>query len=246
MPTPSSGYRLPNGDKVIGTTTIIGRFKDSGGLIQWAYKQGREHGDLAARDKPAPKHLYDVTDKAADIGTTVHNMVEAHIDGEDARLQLENDQPDDEEARRACVSGFEAYLAWEKQSNLKIIDQEMQLVCPRYRYGGTPDAIGHLMGNTKLCLPDWKTSNAIYGDYLIQLAAYKHLIENGLRLDTGEPYTINGKRVKIDGGFHICRFSKKHGDFSHHYFPNLDNAWKAFTLMRELYEIDKELKERTK
>jgi hypothetical protein len=45
-------------------------------------------------------------------------------------------------------------------------------------------------------------------------------------------------------GYHICRFSKEDGDFSHHYFPDLGDAWRAFQLMREMFELDKILKKR--
>ena len=34
-------------------------------------------------------------------------------------------------------------------------------------------------------------------------------------------------------GDHIGRFSKDHGDFSHHYFDNLDDALRMFILLRE-------------
>jgi hypothetical protein len=82
-------------------------------------------------------------------------------------------------------------------------------------------------------LLDWKTSNAIYRDYLVQVAAYKWLWEE---VHPDQPLT---------GGFHICRFAKEHGDFSHHYYPNLDEAWEQFLLFRRAYEIDKQLKKRS-
>ncbi len=40
MARPAHGYRNAAGNKIPGTTTIIGRFKESGGLLQWAFKQG--------------------------------------------------------------------------------------------------------------------------------------------------------------------------------------------------------------
>ena len=43
----------------------------------------------------------------------------------------------------------------------------------------------------------------------------------------------------------IKRFAKEHGDFAHHYFPNLDDAWRQFVLFREAYDIDRELKKLT-
>src|SRR5216683_7786479 len=71
MPTPKAGYFLKDGSKVPGTTTIIGRFKDSGGLMFWAFEQG----------KSGKARLYDDAEKAADIGTCAHAMVEARIKG---------------------------------------------------------------------------------------------------------------------------------------------------------------------
>ena len=36
MPTPSEGYRI-DGKRVPSVTTIIGRFKESGALLRWAW-----------------------------------------------------------------------------------------------------------------------------------------------------------------------------------------------------------------
>lgn len=229
MPTPSQGYRLKDGTRIPGTTTIIGRFKDSGALIKWAYKQGREHEGLAACGKPAPRDLYEVTQGAADIGTVAHAMVEASINGADPWAVLSASELP-QEARAKAHSSFDAYAAWASMSKLEIVHQEIPLVSEVYRFGGTPDAIGRING--ALCLLDWKTSNAVYSDYLIQLAAYRALWEE---THPDEPLT---------GGFHLCRFSKEHGDFAHHFYPELGTAWEMFKRLREAYEFDKELKKR--
>ena len=34
-------YLLPDGTRVSGVTTILGRFKESGGLLQWAFQVGK-------------------------------------------------------------------------------------------------------------------------------------------------------------------------------------------------------------
>lgn len=249
MPTPRAGYRLKDGTRVPGTTTIVGRYKDSGALINWAYRQGKEHADLEFRGLPAPSGLYDKVQEAADIGTTIHAMVEAHIDGA-AQSVIDGiymGEHEDEDARAACESGFAAYRAWEKQSGLKIVAQEIQLVSEEYRFGGTPDAIGEIDG--ELCLLDWKSSSGIYPDHLIQIAAYKYLVEHGVRTENRKPLWYKGEpglKMVLNGGFHLCRFAKEHGDFGHHYFPQLDDAWEAFKHMRALYDIDKQLKKRAK
>lgn len=218
MPTPRKGYFTQDGTKVPSVTTILGRFKDSGALIRWAYNRGKDG-----------KELYDERDKACDIGTAAHAMVEAHIHGEDPALREELTKLDTE-ARFKADNAFQMYLKWASMSNLKVVEQEMQLVSERYRFGGTPDAIGEVDG--VLCLVDWKTSNGVFSDYLLQLAAYRILWEE------------NHPDRPLVGGFHLCRFSKEHGDFGHHYYAELDDAREMFLALRTAYQYDAALKKR--
>lgn len=218
MPTPRKGYFTQSGDQVPGTTTILGRFKESGALLRWAWGEGK-----------AGRELYTKRDKAADIGTAAHAMVEARIKEGDPEACEELLALDDSGKAKARNS-FGMYEKWASMSNLEIIDQEMQLVSEVYRFGGTPDAIGRIDG--ELCLVDWKTSNGVYPDYLLQLAAYRLLWE--------EKYPDR----PLTGGFHLCRFSKDHGDFAHHYYRELDSAKEMFIHLRAAYEFDKELKKR--
>lgn len=76
MPHPTGGYKNKKGQKVPGVTTVIGRFKDSGGLLYWACEQGKaiERGEIS--------RLYDRRDAAADAGTIAHSLVEMYINGE--------------------------------------------------------------------------------------------------------------------------------------------------------------------
>jgi hypothetical protein len=96
---------------------------------------------------------------------------------------------------------------------------EKPLVSELHRYGGTPDAVLRLPDG-RLAMGDWKTSNGIYRDYLIQVAAYTILWEeNG-----NEPIT---------GGYHICRFSKEFPDFEHRYYGELEGAKELFLMLRK-------------
>jgi len=225
MPTPKSGYRLKDGTRVPGTTTIIGRFKDSGGLIHWSWEQGRDGLD------------YRVTrDSAADAGTLGHWLVEQHIAGlaeneiTAAFQQKTKTEKIEKEIADKAIKAYQSYRLWEKQTNLKIVAQEMLLVSETHKFGGTPDAVGEIDG--QLCLVDWKTGNALYRDHLVQVAAYAQL------------WNENNPDRLITGGFHICRFSKAHGDFAHHYYDELDDAWQQFLLFRKAYDLDKLLKKR--
>lgn len=215
MATPKAGYFLKDGTKVPGTTTVISRFKDSGALIWWAWNQGKDGKDYRQTSKDA-----------ADAGTVAHDLVEAHLRG--GKASLEGVEPS---VLERGMAAFGAYLAWEKQTGIKPQPLEIPLVSETYRYGGTPDALFQ-MPDGSIAMGDWKSSNAVYADYLIQLAAYKWLWEE------------NYPDRPLTGGFHICRFSKEHGDFAHHFFPKLDEAWEQFKLFLKAYEIDKQLKKR--
>lgn len=225
MGRPSQGYYNAAGDKVPGTTTIIGRFKESGGLIQWAYKSGREHERMVAQGKEAPRHLYDVRDAAAEAGTLAHDMIEAHILGKDYEAPAVS-----EDTLTKARNAFAQFLEWRDQSRMEIIATEKAYVSERYQFGGTVDGIGRDIKG-RIVLIDWKTSNGVYQDMLVQLAAYSLLLEENAPEWTPQ-------------GFHLLRVAKESADFAHHYWGELEDAKRAFVLMRDLYQLDGSLKKR--
>lgn len=233
MPTQRQGYRSADGKKLPSVTTILGKAKDPGPLIAWAYRTGREHGVLEGQGKPAPSGLYD-NDVLA-IGTCVHSMCETWVKGDDPMQILEKaldaDSVVDKVGFRAqAASAYSAFQFWCQGSQLTIIDTEVPVVSETHQYGGTLDFIGKLNG--KLVLGDFKTSSGVYGEMLCQLVAYAKAYEEC----TGNV---------IDGGYHLLRFSKESGDFGHHFYPSLeDDAWPAFLHMRALYDLSLKLKKR--
>lgn len=216
---PTAPYHLADGTRVPGTTTVIGRFKDSGALMHWAFQQG----------KSGAERLYDAAEKAADIGTLAHAMVEKHINGDDPETVFNGEADDYKDKAR---NAFNEYLEWAAQTDVKIIAQEMHLVSEEYRFGGTPDAIG-MIGNS-LCLLDWKTSNAVYPDHAIQLAAYRQL------------WNENHPEQPLTGASYLLRFSKNYPDFEARKFGDLSEAWEIFKHYRLAYDLDKLLKARVK
>jgi ATP-dependent exoDNAse (exonuclease V) beta subunit len=203
------------GKRIPGTTTIIGRFKESGGLLHWAFKQGQS----------GAAQLYEERDRAGEAGTMAHDMIEAAIKG----WPTPQFPGADDELLGKARNAFLQFLEWQTQSRIKIVATEHSYVSEKYQFGGTVDAIGE---NPKgeIVLLDWKTSNSVYQDYLIQLAAYALLLEE-----------CSEYRPK---GFHLLRVAKESADFAHHYFGELEDAKQAFILMRQLYEIDGKLKKR--
>jgi hypothetical protein len=214
---PRAGYYTADGERVPGVTTICDLIKDSGGLVHWAWKLGIDGVDYRA-----------VRDAAATAGTIAHDMVETHILGGDYQCPPETPVEVEAKARQA----FENFLRWEAHNKLEIIATEQSMVSERHRFGGTLDGIGVAQVNGDLALVDWKSSARLYETYLAQLAAYARLW-NELNPDS-----------LITGGFHLCRFSKEHGDFQHSYFSELDDGWAAFLHARALYDLRKKLKAR--
>lgn len=208
---PTQPYKI-DGKRVPGTTTIISRFKESGGLIHWAWSLGIEGQDYRK-----------VRDDAADAGTLGHLMIEAHIRGKEFPKESEYDPTIWFKAQ----SSYTAFQKWAGQTKLTPVETEVAMTCACHRFGGTLDV---MLVDGELALGDWKTGNAVYIDHLCQLAAYGHL------------WNVNHPDRLITGGYYLLRFSKVEGDFTHHYWRNLDKAWRQFELFREAYDIDKELK----
>jgi hypothetical protein len=207
-----AGVRLPGVTTVIGSS--LGWSKD--GLKHWAWQLGKEGKDYR-----------DFSNKAADIGTLAHAMVEGQLKGVDWKTLVNKiEWTDDQEAD--AVTAFNAYAQWARQTRLEILESEVMVISEKLQTGGTIDAVGEIEG--KKCLLDWKTSNGTYPDHLIQIAAYGAIYTEA----RGEP---------LDGGFHLLRFGKTAPTFVHHFWPTavLDDAFQAFTWCRALYDKKKRL-----
>ena len=210
-------YLLKDGTRVPSVTTIIGGCKlgNIDGLLAWANREGM-----------AGRSFEESREAAADAGRCTHDRVYCHTHGKEfdaskfaPDIVAKSEQP------------FQAFLEWARQSNLTVAAGEVRIVSEKYRFGGTLDAI--TVGN-ELALADWKTSNSVRVEYLIQVAAYGKLWEEA------------HPDMPLVGGYHIMRFGKPaHPDdpvhFSHHHWSQLDAAWQAFQHMRELYELNKRL-----
>lgn len=209
-------YKDSAGVQVPSVTTILGRFKDSGGLLYWANEQGRKGLTLQQAREPA-----------ATAGTMAHELVEAHLRDE-LEPALSGDSAVIEKARAA----YATFLRWEETSKIEFRYVEVPLVSEQYRFGGRIDAVG-LLGN-ELILCDFKTSNSVYVDYTLQLAAYSLL------------WTEAYPDHPLIGGFHLLRFAKEEGDFSHHHWPKLELEAVAFLKQRELFDLMKTCERRVK
>lgn len=187
----------------------------------WAWKQGQDGKDFREE-----------RDKAADAGTIAHALASADIKGE---LLPGPAETDDEASWTSAKAAFEAYLEWKEMTRLEVIHSEISFISEKFRYGGTIDAVAKFGDRYELI--DFKHTNGTHPEHIIQVAAYKQLIE------TGEPFQHDGPFSAVDiSGIHLLRFSKR-GDFHHSYYGagRMVIPWMAFLNLRALYDYKKEI-----
>jgi len=156
-------YKLANGDKVPGVTTVIGLL-DKPALKFWANKIGLQGIKMS-----------EYVDALAEVGTTAHAMIHADLSGKGAESALEGKSDDIKTLAENCYLSF---CEWRKGHDIKPIALEKILVSEQYRYGGTVDFIGIVDGVPEII--DFKTGG-IWPENFQQLAAYAQLaLENGV------------------------------------------------------------------
>ena len=250
MPHPTQGYRNAAGKRVPGVTTITSIVGDKQGiiyaanrlalnpllearaLIDVAINSGTDDDTQALEDNFRAFLAQDPTSwdhklhwgKAANAGTVAHEMVECWI--HKVPFDMLKHPPHLYEMAEPAFAGF---LNWAEQSKLEIGETEKGLVSEKYQFGGTRDAMS-ISG--KRAVLDWKTSNGVFPEMLLQLAAYGILDE-----EAGNT---------IEGGYHLVRFSKQEKPddpvhFSHHHWSHLNKAKEAFILARQLYGLMQEI-----
>jgi hypothetical protein len=231
MPTKRGGYWSRAGVKLPSVTTICGRFKESGALIQWAYKQGREHQAREDRGLPAPASLYAQVEDAANVGTLVHGMAEDRVCRRDPWVRFkEATRGWSQENINKAERGFRAFENWLTMTRIEIVYTEAEMVSEALQCGGTLDWIGRLDGT--LVLGDFKTSSRVYPEHLVQIAAYR------------EMWNETHPTEQLAPGAHILQFGKDAGDFSHHHYPELEDAIDQFRTWVKSYALDERIKKR--
>ncbi len=210
---PTQPYKDRNGKRVPGVTTVIGGNLgwNKGALMYWAWNEGVNG-----------RNFRDTSQKAADIGTIAHAMVEAELKGKDWKKIVDLRNVTDEMIDKA-ENAYLAWLEWARTVNFTLVQSELSLVHDEMGYGGTID-IAAIKNET--CIVDLKTSNSVYPDHKIQLAAY------------GELYNYNFPEDPITA-YYLLKLGKDDGSFAYYYWPNLNNAFRAFKALLELHNLKK-------
>jgi hypothetical protein len=151
-------YILKDGTQVPGASTIAKIGDDQSNLITWAWNLGNAGQDFRK-----------VRDKAADIGTICHFLIECHFHG--WVPDLSEYAPEDVVRATIAFGNFKTF--WDEQE-LTVLEPEVQLVSEEHMFGGTIDAPS-VDKQGRIVLLDWKTSSGIYLSQKLQLAAYERL-----------------------------------------------------------------------
>lgn len=210
-------YKLKDGTEVPSTTTVIGKYKDMGGLLHYYWKEGKEGRGFNQR-----------RDIAGDIGTAIHHLIERHIKGEpaDPTWPTALSAPDAEIVAKMFFE-FEAW--WDTLGIKRVISTEASLTSEIYRYGGTVDLILET-GMLSAMIMDWKTGRDFYQEMILQMAAYRWLCEEtmGVLVTEAKIVTLSkeGKGIKV-------------------YTVTLDDmkqGFDKFLKLREVYDMEASLK----
>ncbi|MCL1789905.1 MAG: PD-(D/E)XK nuclease family protein [Peptococcaceae bacterium] len=202
-------YKTSDGKLVPGTTTVTSLLNKPH-LVAWANRLGLEGIDSSK-----------YRDGAAEVGTLAHAMIQEHLLGDEVDFDQYSQRSIDL-ATRAVASFF----AWENQHDIELIMSEHPLVSDELGYGGTIDCYCVLDGIPTLV--DFKTGKAIYDDYFIQLAAYRHLLE-----EHGHPV----KQCRI---LRIGRDATE--GFEERVVSDTDKYFEIFKHLLGVYNLKKELK----
>lgn len=199
-------YRSRDGKAVPGVTTIINSNLgwNKNVLVAWARRTA-----LAGEDPDK------VRDAAADIGTLAHHLIRCHL------LDIKPDTSDySSNTIDRAENAFLAFLEWESMHRLKALEIEESYVSEVYRYGGTLDLVAQV--DQQLALVDFKSSNGVYAEHRIQLAAYLQL----RRESYGEALVP-----------HLLQIGKDDGAFHHHRFNSLQREWEVFRCCLRLHQL---------
>lgn len=206
-------YELPDGSRYPSVTSILGVIAKPA-LVNWAAKEERllvtqtagdlwesiaPHQGMLAGDKRISRlgflNSLQVRlgksyacqrrlQKASDVGSQAHSLIEWRLNVQLGQA-LERERP---VVSPEANNAFAAFETWADNVKFQPLRIEFMVWSRTYEYAGTLDVVARMEveGRTVLCLGDWKTGKAIYGEAVLQNAAYIHALREMGHLDAIE------------------------------------------------------------
>jgi hypothetical protein len=203
--------------KLPSVTTIIKNVGwSSEMLMAWCKREFR-----AGRDP-------DETSKAAcDEGTVTHELIEAWVFGQE---EYEPDESVSSDIVIAASEGLREYVKWSEDNNIEYLESELKMVSEEYQYGGTCDGIIRLNG--EIVLIDFKTSKAVYDSHILQMAAYKEMVEESTDYKIDRCMVIRIAKGALE---------EDEPRIQPHFIDEeaINDGWIVFKMLRQLHEYHK-------
>lgn len=198
----------------------------------------------------------DKLEDAGEVGHTAHAWIENYIKSviagdEPRRMELLAKFPEDERASNCCM----AALDWMRAHNVRWISTERKIYSRRFKYAGTMDGLCKVDSCSdpaccphhfvdRLTIADWKTSNYLYPEYLLQTAAYAKAFNE----ETIDTWNHGDPEMLLATDRWVIRLGKDDGEFDpwHADASTLEQDWEGFHLALLLGRAFKGIKARVK
>lgn len=203
-------YKLEDGTKVPGVTTVLG-ILNKPALIIWANRLGLQGIDSSK-----------YRDEMADIGTLAHQMILDYFNK--VATDTSDYSKNQIDLAENCLLSF---WEWGKGHKIEVLMAEKQLVSSQYGYGGTIDCFCKL--DEQLTLLDFKTGKAIYPEMLYQLAAYEQLL-----IEADQPMFNTDKRILRIGRDEDEGFEERFITNTTKHFEIFKNCLAIYNLQKEI------------
>lgn len=213
-------YRVDN-KRVPGVTTVLSVL-DKPALLGWAARTAADAAVEACANGLPPdaakeagrKAVFARRDKAADLGTRAHAMVEAYFAGEEIVATLTD--PDDAKVY-ACAKRAIDHI---EKTCTRVVLSETAHTSPM-GFGGTLDLVVERDG--KLLIADLKTGKGVHDEVVPQLAAYRFL--------------LSCAGVVVEGGL-VFHAPVDGDEVVEHVIPShkLDAGWRVFDCALTIYQ----------
>lgn len=224
-------YRI--GDRIVyGVTSIVGVIGKPA-LIYWAVNQcidnlksiweaGKSYDEIEIiKALETAKNIHtEKKNQSATIGELAHKWIENYI-----KSKIEGKEPPAPPLNEQLKNSIDAFLKWEKENNVEWLESERKIYSKKYDYAGTLDAEAKVNG--ELAIIDFKTSNGIYDDYFLQVAAYIQARKE----ETGQDYK----------GAYIVRIGKD-GELEVKELDDFEKHLRAFLGALEIYKWQQDLR----
>jgi hypothetical protein len=222
-------YKIDEGLELPSVTTILSAMNKPA-LVPWAAKQERlliqriaeetgYNADAFTRRVRETKYAcYTKLDAAGEIGTMIHDAIEASIKG----LTIPVLGPE-------ATQAFAAWRTWADEAKLEALMPEQTVYSVSHGYAGTADLIGRAdhRGERWLFCADWKSSSGLYLEHYLQIAAYREAIRE-MGHFTDEP--MHGLLVKLPK-----TTKDKMGEPVFIHSDELDGHLKTFLAVKEVW-----------